>query len=100
MSNFRLLRSVPALVAGLVTIAAIYLHVVFGLNAGALWRDEVSSLEVATMRTYGEMWANLSFDSFPAFFFLLLRAFAWVSAAVSDGALRGFGVEEVSRRGA
>ena len=91
MSNFRPLRSVPALVAGLVTIAAIYLHVVFGLNAGALWRDEASSLEVATMRTYGEMWANLSFDSFPAFFFLILRAFAGVPAAVSDGALRGFG---------
>ena len=91
MSNFRPLVSAPAIVAGLVTIAAIYLHVVFGLNAGALWRDEVSSLEVATMRSYGEMWANLSFDSFPAFFFLLLRAFAGVPAEVSDAALRGFG---------
>jgi uncharacterized membrane protein len=62
------------------------------MNAGALWRDEVNSLEVATMRTFSEMWSNLSFDSFPAFYFLILRAFAGVPASASDAALRGFGV--------
>ena len=50
------------------TLVAIYLHVLFGMNAGALWRDEVSTLEVATMRTFAEMWANLSFESFPALY--------------------------------
>ena len=73
------------------TVVAIYLHILFGMNAGALWRDEVNSLEVATMRTFAEMWANLSFDSFPALFFVILRLFAGVPASVSDGSLRVFG---------
>jgi predicted membrane-bound mannosyltransferase len=73
------------------TVVAIYLHILFGMNAGALWRDEVNSLEVATMRTFAEMWANLSFDSFPALFFVILRLFAGVPASVSDGSLRIFG---------
>ena len=73
------------------TGVAIYLHILFCLNAGALWRDEVSSLEVATMGTFAELWANLSFDSFPALYFVILRFFAGVPASVSDGSLRAFG---------
>ena len=73
------------------TVVAIYLHILFGMNAGALWRDEVSTLEVATMRTFAEMWANLSFESFPALYFVILRFFAGVPASVSDGSLRVFG---------
>ena len=65
------------------TLLIIYLHFVFGMHAGALWRDEVNSLEVATMRTFTEMWSNLCFDSFPALFFLALRMIAGVPATVS-----------------
>jgi hypothetical protein len=90
-------RKIPAAkVAGGValvsTLLIIYLHIVFGMHAGALWRDEVSSLEIATMRTFPEMWSNLCFDSFPALFFLVLRVVAGVPATVSDTALRVFGV--------
>ena len=74
------------------TALVIYLHIVFGMHAGALWRDEVSSLEVATMRTFAELWSNLCFDSIPALFFLVLRVVAVVSTSLSDGALRVFGV--------
>ena len=74
------------------TLLIIYLHIVFGMHAGALWRDEVNSLEIATMRTLSEMWSNLCFDSFPALFFLLLRVVAGVPATASDAALRVFGV--------
>lgn len=74
------------------TLSSLYLHVVFGLHAGALWRDEVNSLEIATVRTLAEMWSNLCHDSFPALFFLMLRAVAGVPAEVSDAALRIFGV--------
>jgi hypothetical protein len=74
------------------TLLIIYLHVVFGTHAGALWRDEVNSLEIATMRGFSEVWSNLCFDSFPALFFLVLRVVAGVPATVSDAALRVFGV--------
>lgn len=74
------------------TLLIIYLHVVFGMHAGALWRDEVNSLEIATMRGLWEMWSNLCFDSFPALFFFVLRAVAGVNSTASDAALRLFGV--------
>lgn len=74
------------------TLLIISLHIVFGMHAGALWRDEVNSLEVATTHTLGEVWSNFCFDSFPALFFLVLRAVAGVPADVSDAALRVFGV--------
>ena len=74
------------------TVLVIGLHVVFGMHAGALWRDEVSSLEIATMRTLSEMWSNFCFDSFPALFFLVLRVVAGVAGPGSDAALRIFGV--------
>ncbi len=74
------------------TFLIIFLHVVFGMHAGALWRDEVNSLEVATMRTLSEMWSNLCFDSFPALFFLALRFVAGVPSTASDATLRMFGV--------
>ena len=60
------------------TLLATGLHVVFGMRVGALWRDEVNSLELATVRTLSEMWMNLDYDSFPALFFLVLRPFAGV----------------------
>jgi hypothetical protein len=82
---------IARIVAVIGTVVAIYLHILFGMNAGALWRDEVNSLEVATMRTFAEMWASLSFDSFPALYFVILRLFAGVPASVSDGSLRVFG---------
>ena len=74
------------------TLLIIYLHIVFGMHAGALWRDEVNSLEIATMRTFAEMWSHLCFDSFPALFFVVLRVVAGVPATVSDVTLRVFGV--------
>jgi len=79
-------------VAVISTLLAGGLHVVFGMQAGALWRDEVNSLELATVRTFSEMWMNLDYDSFPALFFLVLRPFAGVPASVSDAQLRVFGV--------
>ncbi|MDQ6911798.1 MAG: hypothetical protein M3128_02870 [Verrucomicrobiota bacterium] len=78
------------IVAIVVTLACGSLHIIFGLHAGGLWRDEIGSLEIATMRTFSELWSNLAFESFPALFPLLLRAVASVSA--SDHALRIFGV--------
>lgn len=91
------LKRIPAIrVAGGValfsTLLSVSLHIVFGLHVGALWRDEVNTLEIATVRTLGEMWSNSCFDSFPALFFLVLRGVAGVPADVSDATLRVFGV--------
>ena len=86
------LERIAALVAIVVSCLAAGLHVLFGVSAGALWRDEVNSLELATVSTLSEMWNNLDYDSFPALFFVVLRLFAGVPSGVSDDALRLFGV--------
>jgi hypothetical protein len=91
------LKRIPAAkVAGWVALGStfliIYLHAVFGTHAGALWRDEVNSLEIATMHGLSEMWSNLCFGSFPALFFVILRVVAGVPATVSDATLRVFGI--------
>lgn len=83
---------IAAILAVVATGVAAGLHILFGFSAGALWRDEVNSLELATVQTIAEMWRNLDYDSFPALFFLVLRQFVGVPAEVSDGALRVFGV--------
>ena len=91
------LRAIPAsgfaiIVALVATILSICLHLAFGLHAGALWRDEVTSVEIATMPTWSETWSNLPFESFPALYVGLLRLVVGVPAAASDGQLRIFGV--------
>ena len=86
-----LVRRVAAPLAVIGTITAAVLHIVFCTHAGALWRDEVNSLNLATVNTLSELWANLSFDSFPVSFFIVLRLFAGVPATVSDMELRIFG---------
>ncbi|MGZ4966727.1 MAG: hypothetical protein ACXV97_06090, partial [Chthoniobacterales bacterium] len=83
---------IACVVAIVATIGSVWLHITFGTHAGALWRDEVTSLEIATMRTFSEMWSNLAFESFPALFVLLLRTIAGVPANASDAELRVFGV--------
>src|SRR5438132_2137386 len=71
---------VTTLLAVVGTVLTAVLHLVFASHAGALWRDEVNSLELATVTTFSEMWKNLDYDSFPALFFLVLRPFAGVPA--------------------
>jgi hypothetical protein len=83
---------IARMVAVISTLLVGGLHVVFGMHAGALWRDEVNSLNIATMHGLPEMWSNLCFDSFPALFFLVLRVVAGVPSSASDAALRVFGV--------
>lgn len=75
----------------IVTLVAAAIHFVFALTAGALWRDEVNSFNIATMPSLAELWHNLAFDSFPGLFFILLRALSIFSPAMSDHGLRIFG---------
>jgi hypothetical protein len=68
----------------LLTVIALYLHLVFFRSAGGLWRDEVNSVNLANLGSIREIWNSLEFDSFPIAWFLLLRA--W-SAVVGHGDL-------------
>ncbi len=78
-------------IAILLTIALIVAHLVFFFHAGPLWRDEVSSLGLATKSTFSEFWQSLKFDPFPAAYFLILRAWHGFFGE-SDLALRALGL--------
>ena len=74
---------VELLIAVLLTLLAVHLHVVFLLDAGALWRDEVNSVDFARM-PLPVAWHNLQFDSFPMLSTVLLRG--WGSIQSGGGA--------------
>lgn len=79
------------MIAGLaLTSFAVLLHLLFMLNAAALWRDEANSVFIATLPTIADLWQLLEYDSFPILHFLAIRVWAMIAGS-EDGALRGFG---------
>ena len=67
-------------------------HIVFFLHAGPLWRDEISSLALATKPSFIEFWKSLPLDPFPATYFLVLREWSAIGFANNDLALRALGL--------
>jgi len=71
------------------SIAALHLRVM--LRAGALWRDEVSTVNLACKPTLGDFWHNLVFDPFPGLYFMTVRVWAATGWGGSDAGLRLLG---------
>ena len=76
----------------LITALIVLLNLRFATQAGPLWRDEVSTVQLATRSTYPEVLRSLSLDSAPALYPTLLRLWSlpW-SGGGPDGLLRVFG---------
>jgi hypothetical protein len=64
----------------------------YALHAGALWRDEVNSVSMATYPSLATTWARLQFDSFPMLWYVALRAWIRTGLGQTDGGLRVFGL--------
>lgn len=79
-------RDANWLLAVAATLAALVLHFYFLNRAGGLWRDEVNSLNLAQ----GEL-HNLTHDSFPILFPLLLRGWSEIGLGQSDISIRCLG---------
>ncbi len=58
------------------TAASILLHIQLFQNIGEPWRDEVSTLFVATRTSFGEIWSMMYIDTFPILYYLLLHS--WI----------------------
>jgi hypothetical protein len=71
---------------------AVFFQFVFLLHAGALWRDEVNSINTASASSLGELWRLAGFESFPVPWILALRVWMSVGLGASDMTLRIFGV--------
>src|SRR5690242_1819840 len=66
LERMRLARMVEWTLAGILTVVIIFAHVRVFQYAGPLWRDEISSLRLATMPTLSAFWSALIYDPFPA----------------------------------
>src|SRR5438105_6725010 len=89
--SVRWVRRCETVAAVVITLTAVYLHIRYFTHAGALWRDEVSSLRLANASSAQEFWRFVVPDVFPAFYFIVLRG--WIAIMGStDPALRAFGL--------
>ncbi|HMJ06245.1 MAG TPA: hypothetical protein VK474_08310, partial [Chthoniobacterales bacterium] len=61
-------------------------------SAGGLWRDEAAAVSLASMPSFGEIWAHLEHESFPLLFTMLLRGWSALGWGGSDPGLRVFGL--------
>lgn len=90
-SRVKIIRQAEWIVSILLTLTVLILLIVRAQHAGGLWRDECASLQVAVMPTVGDLLENFQRETFPAFFYLVLRAATRIFGT-SDTALRGFGL--------
>ncbi len=73
------------------TVLALAMYVAYFLNTGALWRDEINSVNLASAPSVGAIFRLAEFDSFPLLWTLLLRV--WIAiAGTGDTAMRLAGV--------
>src|ERR1043165_3304153 len=84
------LQRIEWLTAIVLTIILVALHLLTLFSAGPLWRDEISSLTLATKPTWNEFRHTLVYDPFPVLFFATLRAWHGLFGG-SDFALRCLG---------
>jgi hypothetical protein len=78
--------------AALVTLSAIYLHALFFLNAGGLWRDEAGFVHLSLLPSVSEVWQNMTHDSFPILMPLAVRAWSAAGLGNTDLGLRVLGL--------
>lgn len=80
------------IIAVLVTLCAVYLHVLFLLNAGGLWRDEVNLVHLSLLPSVKEVWQKLPHDSCPILMHLAVRAWSAAGFGNTDPFLRVLGL--------
>ena len=85
-----LVTSLELLTAVFLTATVIFFLVLRATNAGALWRDEAASLQLAQLPAVTDVAANFQHEAFPIPFPLLIRSYTAVFGA-SDTSLRWFG---------
>jgi hypothetical protein len=78
-------------IALLLTAWIVVLDFTVLMNAGALWRDEINGVNIASMATFSETWEMAKHDSFRMIWTFLLRAWIVIGAGKTDFGLRILG---------
>src|SRR6516162_5596535 len=88
--NPKILKYAEWSVAILLSALVLFLLGIRATHAGALWRDECDSLELARLPAFADIVHNLKFTSFPILFPATVRVFTSLFGT-SDASLRCFG---------
>ena len=80
------------IIAALVSLFAVYLHVLFLLSGGGLWRDEAGFVHLSLLPSFSEVWQNLPHDSCPILMPLVVRAWSAAGLGNADFGLRILGL--------
>src|SRR5438046_49786 len=78
--------------AALVTLFAAYLHVLFFLSAGGLWRDEAAFVHLSLLPSLSDIWQTLGFDHCPILMPLAVRGWSAAGLGSTDLSLRVVGL--------
>ncbi len=73
------------------TLAAGYLNILVLTHAGALWRDEVDTLGLATLPHFADTWRMVAHHSNPILFLSLVRVWVTLGLGHTDFGLRLLG---------
>jgi len=90
--RLRLVCRAELIAALAVTAAIVVAHLAFMQSAGALWRDEANTVSIATRPTLAEFWTALEFESYPALWPLVIRAWDAAGPGATDDGLRLLGL--------
>src|SRR5581483_10806908 len=74
------------------TAGLVPLHLSAVGHAGALWRDEVNSVNVALLPSWAAVWRGSAYDSFPVAWDALLHAWIVAGLGADDPGLRRLGL--------
>lgn len=66
------------------TFIIVLLHVWFTPNVGGLWRDEVNTVNLATLPTWADLWRFQHQDSFPLLFASTVRIWSGLFGSTDD----------------
>src|SRR6266496_1368711 len=80
------------IIAALVTLFATYLHVLFLLSAGGLWRDEAAFVHLSLLPSLSDVWQTLGYDHCPILMPLAVRAWSAAGLGNTDLGLRVLGL--------
>src|SRR5438445_1252727 len=80
------------IIAALVILSATFLHVLFFLNAGGLWRDEAGFVHLSLLPSFSEVWQNLPHDHCPILMPFAIRAWSAAGLGKTDPGLRVLGL--------
>ena len=85
-----IVTSLERITAILLTAVVVFFLFLRANNAGALWRDEAASLQLAQLPTIGDIAANFQHEAFPIPFPLVVRGYSAIFGS-ADATLRWFG---------